>query len=96
MRAYPRLPVLRGFSRNVKQDSEANEVSGGESEANVAFLPRSSAADLSPAAKRPVEGPMRERPRFSGLAFTASAGKTDSEANAVSGGVSTANIVRKI
>jgi hypothetical protein len=23
------LPVLRGFSRNVKQDSEANEVSGG-------------------------------------------------------------------
>jgi hypothetical protein len=23
------LPVLRGFSRNVKQDSEANAVSGG-------------------------------------------------------------------
>jgi hypothetical protein len=34
---------------------------------------------------------MRERPRFSGLESTASAGKTDSEANVVSGGVSKAN-----
>jgi hypothetical protein len=30
------LPVLRGFSRSVKQDSEANKVSGGVSAANVA------------------------------------------------------------
>jgi hypothetical protein len=30
------LPVLRGFSRNVKQDSEASNESGEESEANVA------------------------------------------------------------
>ncbi|MDR1272192.1 MAG: hypothetical protein LBK04_04290 [Clostridiales Family XIII bacterium] len=30
------LPVLRGFSRSAKQDSEANNASGGESEANVA------------------------------------------------------------
>jgi hypothetical protein len=30
------LPVLRGFSRNAKQDSEANAVSGGVNEANVA------------------------------------------------------------
>jgi hypothetical protein len=29
------LPVLRGFSRNVKQDSEASNASGGVSEANV-------------------------------------------------------------
>jgi hypothetical protein len=29
--------VLRGFSRNVKQDSEASNASGGESEANVAI-----------------------------------------------------------
>jgi hypothetical protein len=50
------LPVLRGSGRNVKQAGEAN----------VAFLPRSSA----------------------------SAGKTDSEANAVSGEVSEANASR--
>jgi hypothetical protein len=29
------LPVLRGFSRNVKQDSEASNASGGVSNANV-------------------------------------------------------------
>jgi hypothetical protein len=28
-------PVLRGFSRSVKQDSEASNASGGVSEANV-------------------------------------------------------------
>jgi hypothetical protein len=32
------LLVLRGFSRNVKQDSEASRASGGVSEANVAIL----------------------------------------------------------
>jgi hypothetical protein len=36
----PAQPVLRGFSRNVKQDSEANAVSGGVSEANVACFTR--------------------------------------------------------
>jgi hypothetical protein len=29
----PDMSVLRGFSRNVKQDSEANEVSGGAAKA---------------------------------------------------------------
>jgi hypothetical protein len=38
------LPVLRGFSRSAKQDSVGSKVTGGVSEANVAFLPRSSAS----------------------------------------------------
>jgi hypothetical protein len=35
------MPVLRGFNRSVKQDSKANEVSGGVSAANVARKPTS-------------------------------------------------------
>jgi hypothetical protein len=34
------LPVLRGFSRSVKQDSEASNASGGVSVANVACFTR--------------------------------------------------------
>jgi hypothetical protein len=33
---FAALPVLRGFSRSVKQDSVANAVSGGVNKANVA------------------------------------------------------------
>jgi hypothetical protein len=59
LRAYPRLLVLRGFSRNVKQDSAANEVSGGESEANVVFFANG------------WKAPCENSPASAGLEFTA-------------------------
>jgi hypothetical protein len=42
------LPVLRGFSRSVKQDSEASSASGGVSNANVSAW-HSTVVALSPA-----------------------------------------------
>jgi hypothetical protein len=64
------MPVLRGFSRNVKQDSEANAVSGGVSAANVPglrFAPAASRllphpSDPLRVASAALRLPVREKP----------------------------------
>jgi hypothetical protein len=56
------LPVLRGFSRNVKQDSEANAVSGGMRQSRM--LAPGTYLKLREEANNRNQVPMRTYPRL--------------------------------
>jgi hypothetical protein len=56
------LPVLRGFSRNVKQDSEANAVSGGMRQSRM--LAPGACSKLREEANNRPQVPMRDYPHL--------------------------------